>query len=282
MSNTVSAVLRLKESVGANCPTNCDGYTIHHRGYEVVLTFPRNEKGVNDEQIISKIRALANIYYDQYGSTDRGNFIDLYDDLTDYNYYIDMTDRVNDSFTSHTSQDNNSQEEDVEEMMDYLEQQQDEENIHKQIQRQQEEQEQYDNNDDLYIGVNEYVTEMETQYGVNIPSEKDWLINDQIKSAFPYQVTLYAVKSALDFMMVQYTFDTNANIFTVYMVQEDTSSNIFKVEQNVYYKIIVRYATPFYAVVKFQRFNIQECDMVHYRTQLTIIKQKITGQQICA
>jgi len=278
MSNTVSAVLRLKESVGANCPTNCDGYTIHHRGYEVVLTFPRNEKGVNDEQIISKIRALANIYYDQYGSTDRGNFIDLYDDLTDYNYYIDMADRENNS----ASQDSASLEEDVEDMMDYLEQQQDEENIHKQIQRQQEEQEQYDNNDDLYIGVNEYVTEMETRYGANIPSEKNWIIDDQMKSAFPYQVTLYAVKSALDFMMVQYTFDTNANIFTVYMVQKDTTSNIFKVDQNVYYKIIVRYATPFYAVVKFQRFNILEFDMVHYRTQLIIIKQKITGQQIRA
>jgi len=249
MSNTISAVLRLKESVGAGWPTKCDGYTVHHRGYEVVLSFPRTESGVNDPQIINKIRSLATIYYDQYGSTERGNFIDLFDDLTDYNYYISI----------------NEEDEDPEEMMDYLEQQQDEDDLQQQL-------------EEKPIDILKYVEQMETLYGANIESEKDWNIRDQIKTAFPYETTIHAVKSALDFMMVTYHFDPETNIFTVYMVQKDKDLNIYRVNKNIYYQIIVRYATPFYAIVRFRLFNIPEADMVHYNTQLTVVKQKVTFQ----
>lgn len=257
MSNTISAVLRLKESVGAGWPTKCDGYTVHHRGYEVVLSFPRTESGVNDQQIINKIRSLATIYYDQYGSTERGDFIDLFDDLTDYNYYISMNE-------------NDDDDEDPEEMMDYLEQLQDEEDI----QQQQQEQEQ----EEKPIDILKYVKQMETLYGANIEAEKDWDIRDQIKTAFPYETTIHAVKSALDFMMVTYQFDPNTNIFTVYMLQKDINSNMYRFHPDVYYQIIVRYATPFYAIVRFRLFNIPEADMVHYNTQLTVVKQKVTFQ----
>ena len=255
MSNTISAVLRLKESVGAGWPTKCDGYTVHHRGYEVVLTFPRTESGVNDKQIIDKIRSLATIYYDQYGSTERGNFIDLFDDLTDYNYYISMNEEQD--------------EEDPEEMMDYLEQLQDEEQM--QEQQQMEEQEQP-------LDILKYVQQMETLYGANIEAEKDWDIRDQIKTAFPYETTIHAVKSALDFMLVTYQFDPETNIFTVYMLQKDKDLNIYRLNKNIYYQIIVRYATPFYAIIRFRLFNIPESDMVHYNTQLTVVKQKVTFQ----
>ena len=249
MSNTISAVLRLKESVGAGWPTKCDGYTVHHRGYEVVLSFPRTESGVNDPQIINKIRSLATIYYDQYGSTERGNFIDLFDDLTDYNYYISI----------------NEEDEDPEEMMDYLEQQQDEDDLQQQL-------------EEKPIDILKYVEQMETLYGANIEAEKDWNIRDQIKTAFPYETTIHAVKSALDFMMVTYHFDPETNIFTVYMLQKDKDLNIYRVNKNIYYQIIVRYATPFYAIVRFRLFNIPEADMVHYNTQLTVFKQKVTFQ----
>lgn len=263
MSNTISAVLRLKESVGAGCPTKCDGYTVHHRGYEVVLTFPRTESGVNDQQIINKIRSLATIYYDQYGSTDRGNFIDLFDDLTDYNYYISM---------------NEEDEEDPEEMMDYLEQLQDEEHMEEQQEEQKQMKEQEEQMEDAPLDILKYVEQMETLYGANIEDEKNWNIRDQIKTAFPYQTTIHAVKSALDFMMVTYHFDPETNIFTVYMLQKDNDLNIYRVNKNIYYQIIVRYATPFYAIVRFRLFNIPESDMVHYNTQLTVVKQKVTFQ----
>lgn len=264
MSNTISAVLRLKESVGAGCPTECDGYTVHHRGYEVVLSFPRTESGVNDKQIIDKIRSLATIYYDQYGSTERGNFIDLFDDLTDYNYWI----------TINEEEDN----EDPEEMMDYLEQQQDEEDMEEQQEEQKQMEEQEQQMEEKPLDILKYVQQMETLYGANIEAEKDWDIRDQIKTAFPYETTIHAVKSALDFMMVTYQFDPETNIFTVYMVQKDKDLNIYRLNKNIYYQIIVRYATPFYAIVRFRLFNIPESDMVHYNTQLTVVKQKVTFQ----
>lgn len=252
MSNTISAVLRLKESVGGGCPTNCDGYIVHHRGYEVVLSFPRTESGVNDPQIINKIRSLATIYYDQYGSTERGDFIALFDDLTDYDYYISM----------------NEEDEDPEEMMDYLEQQQDEEDMEQQ-------QEQLE---EKPLNIQEYVNQMETLYGANIEAEHSWNIQDEIKSAFPYETTIHAVKSALDFMMVTYQFNPKTNIFTVYMVQKDINSNMYRIHPDVYYQIIVRYATPFFSIIRFRLFNIPECDMIHYNTQLTVVKQKVTFQ----
>ena len=266
MSNTISAVLRLKESVGTGCPTKCDGYIVHHRGYEVVLSFPRTENGVNDQQIIDKIRSLAIIYHDQYGSTERGNFIDLFDDLTDYNYWITMNDNNNNNSALSEAEIDGTSLEDPEEMMDYLEQQQDEEDMEQQ--QQQEDQ----------LDILKYVEQMETLYGANIEAEKDWNIRDQIKSAFPYETTIHAVKSALDFMMVTYHFDPETNIFTVYMLQKDKDLNIYRVNKHIYYEIIVRYATPFYAVVRFRLFNIPECDMVHYNTQLTVVKQKVTFQ----
>lgn len=259
MSNTISAVLRLKESVGAGWPTQCDGYTVHHRGFEVVLSFPRTESGVNDKQIIDKIRSLATIYYDQYGSTERGNFIDLFDDLTDYNYWITMNEN-----------DSASLEDDPEEMMDYLEQLQDEEHMDQQMEEQEQEEKPLD--------ILKYVQQMETLYGANIEAEKDWNIHNEIKSAFPYLTTINAIKSALNFMLVTYQFDPETNIFTVYMLQKDTDLNIYRVNKNIYYQIIVRYATPFYAIVRFRLFNIPECDMVHYNTQLTVVKQKVTFQ----
>lgn len=251
MSNTVSAVLRLKNSVGVSNLIQCDGYTIRHRAFEVTLSFPRNEKkGVNDDQIITKIRSLAKIYYDQYGSSDSDRFIELFDDLFDYTYYLDNEEKENDDDV------------DPEEMMDYLEQQQDEEQMHRQMEE-----------EDLPINITNYVEQMETLYGANLELEKNWLIHDEIKSAFPYQTTIYAVKSALDFMMVGYNFDSNTNIFTVYM----NYKNMARYTSHKY-QIIVRYATPFYSVVRFRRINISDCDMVHYNTQLTVVKQKVTFQ----
>lgn len=247
MTPTVAAILRLNQSVGFSDLIQCDGYTVLHRYNIVTLSFPRNEQGLNDTFILNKIRALAKIYYDQYGSSDSGKFVELFDDLTNYNYYL-----------------KNDEEQDVEEMLDYLEQQQDEDDI---LQQQQDEQKEDEDNFDFDIATN-YVNTMEYLYGANIDIEKDWLIHNEIKSAFPYLTTLHVIRSTLDNNNADYFFDPIANIFTIYL------------DNSKHFQIIVRYATPFYSIVRFRHFNIPENNINEYETQLNMFREKLVFQCI--
>ena len=253
--STISAVLRLNQSVGITKPIQCDGYIVIHRDNQVTLAFPRNEQGVNDTFIINKIRALANIYYDQYGASDSDKFIELFDDLTNYNYYLEP--------------DSHDDDIDVEDMLDYLEQQQDEDDLQQQLEELTDCQNDCQNDClDPPINVTQYVANMEYLYGANIPTEKDWLIHNEIKSAFPYLTTLHVIHSTLHDIKADYFFDPIANIFTIY------------IDNNQHYQIIVRYATPFYSIVRFRHFNIPDTHIINYQTHFNMFRQKLLFQSI--